>query len=92
MSSEVKLALDAIVHFEKQFKVLTRAVDRARRAYQLTRDRVFENHGESLDALQSMQMLESAEKMMVKATERYNLAQLRLLTVAGGVVDAETVQ
>jgi len=92
VSSEVKLALDAIVHSEKQFKVLTRAVDRARRAYQLTRDRVFENHGEPLDALQSMRMLEDAEKMMVKATARYNLAQLRLLTVAGGVVDAETVQ
>ncbi|MFT5622698.1 MAG: hypothetical protein ACI9FZ_000622 [Bacteroidia bacterium] len=51
MSSEVKLALDAIVHFEKQFKVLTRAVDRARLSYQLTRDRVFENHGQPLDAL-----------------------------------------
>jgi len=92
VSSEVKLALDAIVHFEMQFKVLTRAVDRARLSYQLTRDRVFENHGQPLDALQSMRMLEDAEKMMAKATARYNLAQLRLLTVSGGVVDAEAVQ
>jgi outer membrane protein TolC len=92
VSSEVKQALDAIVHSERQFKVLTRAVERARRAYELTRDRVFENHGEPLDALQSMRMLEDAEKMMVRATARYNLAQLRLLTVAGGVVDAAAVQ
>ena len=91
-SSSGKQALDAIVHSEQQFKALTRAVDRARSAYQLTRDRVFENHGEPLDALQSMRMLEDAEKMMVRATARYNLAQLRLLTVAGVVVDAESVQ
>lgn len=40
----------------------------------------------------SIRIIGDAEKMMVRATARYNLAQLRLLTVAGGVIDVESVQ
>lgn len=91
VSAEVKVALDALAHSEKQLKVLTGAVERARLAYQLTRDRVFENQGLPLEALQSMRMLEDTEKLMVRATARYNLAQLRLLTVSGRTIAVDVL-
>jgi len=83
VSAEVKLAHDAMLHSRKQISVLEKTVEHARSAYEQTRDRVFENQGLPLEALQSMRVLEETEKLMVRAITRYNLAQLRLLTVSG---------
>ena len=53
---------------------------------------MFENQGLPLEALQSMRMLEDTEKLMVRATARYNLAQLRLLTVSGRTIAVDVLQ
>lgn len=87
VAAEVRLAMHAVVHSQKQLSVLSEAVERARNAYSLTRERVFQNKGMPIEALQAMRLLEDAEKSMLRAAARYNLAQLRLMTVTGNVID-----
>jgi outer membrane protein TolC len=92
VAAEVKLAHDAVKHSKNQLDLLSKAVEQARQAYELTRERVFENKGMPMEAMQSMRMLEDAEKMMLRTVARYNLAQLQLLTVSGNSIDSQVIR
>jgi len=68
---------------EKQLELAKRMVDSARTSFELSRDRVFENQGLPLEAMQAMQALAQAETNYVTVVARYNLSQIALKTAIG---------
>lgn len=67
----------------RQLDLARRAVDRARKAYELSTDRIFEKQGSPLEALQSMKALAEAESLYLSVATKYNLSQLRLVSASG---------
>lgn len=68
---------------EKQLDLAKTMVDSARKSYELSRERVFENQGLPLEAMQAMQALAQAETNYVVVVARYNLSQIALKTAIG---------
>ena len=58
-----------------------------RLAYELQRDRIYDQQGLPLEALQAMQTLAGAELAQVDVEAAYSLAQLRLHTALGNPID-----
>ena len=65
------------------------AVVSARSAYELHRDRIYDQQGLPLEALQAMQALATAELARIDAEAAYSLAQLRLHTAIGNPVSTD---
>ena len=68
---------------ERQLDLAKDAVTRSRHAYELSRDRIYENQGLPLEALQAMKLLAETEAMYLEAAASYNIAQLALNASAG---------
>lgn len=68
---------------EKQLDLARAMVDSARKSYELSRERVFENQGLPLEAMQAMQALAQAETNYVVVVARYNLSQIALKAAIG---------
>ncbi len=66
-----------------QLDLARRMVDSARNSFELSRDRVFENQGLPLEAMQAMQALAQAETNYVTVVARYNLSQIALKAAIG---------
>jgi outer membrane protein TolC len=67
------------------FAALT--VQRAEQAYALHRERIYDQQGLPLEALQAMQTLATAELTQLEALINYDLAQIRLHTALGNPLD-----
>ena len=68
---------------KRQLDLSKRAVDSARKSYELNRERIFENNGLPLEALQSIKALAEAESLYLAVATKYNMAQLRLVSATG---------
>ncbi len=72
---------------ERQLDLAKDAVTRARHAYELSRDRIYENQGLPLEALQAMKSLAETEAMYLEAAAAYNIAQLDLIASTGQALE-----
>jgi outer membrane protein TolC len=63
------------------------AVQRAEQAYGLNRERIYDQQGLPLEALQAMQTLATAELSRLAVLIEYDLAQIRLHTALGNPLD-----
>jgi outer membrane protein TolC len=81
--AEMKTAHTELKSAERQLDLVRRAVDSARRSYELNNERIFENKGLPLEALQSMKALAEAESLYLAVATKYNLSQLRLASSIG---------
>lgn len=84
--ADVNLALSQYRATGKQVKFLQLAVDRARKAFELSQERIFEGQGLPLEALQAMKALEEVESLYLNASTQRNLSQLYLLAATGDEV------
>ena len=85
--ADVNLALSQYRAAGKQVEFLRKAVDRARRAYELSQERIYENQGLPLEALQAMKALEEVESLYLVASAQRNLSQLYLLAATGDEIE-----
>jgi outer membrane protein TolC len=83
IAAEVRESYARVVSSKRQIALADTAVQHAQRAYELNRTRIFDQQGLPLEALQSMQMLASAELGALEARAGSSVAQLRLHTVLG---------
>jgi outer membrane protein TolC len=81
--ADVNLALSQYRAARKQVEFLKKAVERARKAFELSQERIFENQGLPLEALQAMNALEEVELLYLNASAQKNFSQLYLLTATG---------
>jgi outer membrane protein TolC len=89
IAAEVRKDFARVRSHEQQIEFTDRAVARAERAYVLNRDRIYDQQGLPLEALQAMQMLATAEVAQLEAHVTYSLAQIRLHTALGNPLTAE---
>lgn len=85
--AEVQAGITRVGSLRAQIGIAERAIDRAREAYSLHRDRIFDRQGLPLEAMQAMQTLSTAELTRSEALAGYSLAQLRLHTALGNPID-----
>ncbi len=78
--AEVRMAHAEFSGAKRQLDLSRRAVDSARKSYELNRERIFENQGLPLEALQSVKALAEAKSLYLAIATKYNLAQLRLVS------------
>ena len=83
VAAEVRTAHTELMSAERQLDLARRAVDSARRSYELNNERIFENQGLPLEALQSMRALAEAESLYLAVATKYNLSQFRLASSTG---------
>ncbi len=83
IAAEVRTAHTALLSAKRRLDLSKRAVDSARKSYELSAERVFENQGLPLEALQSINALAEAEALYLDIATRHNLAQLKLATATG---------
>jgi outer membrane protein TolC len=83
VAAEVRIAYTELSGAQRQLDLSRRAVTSARKSYELNSERVFENQGLPLEALQSIKALAEAESLYLAVATKYNLAQLRLLSASG---------
>ncbi|VGO11663.1 hypothetical protein PDESU_00208 [Pontiella desulfatans] len=83
IAAEVRLAHAELNGARRRLDLAKRAVDGARKSYDLNLERVFENQGLPLEALQSIKALAEAEGLYLNVATQYNLAQLRLVSATG---------
>jgi outer membrane protein TolC len=84
--AEVRDAYARMLSFSDQIELAGKAAERAETAYALHRDRIFENEGLPLEALQAMQSLADAELTQLDAEAAYSQAQITLHTALGNPV------
>ncbi|MDZ8120153.1 TolC family protein [Pontiella agarivorans] len=87
IAAEVRVAHTAFKSAARQIDLAKRAVDRARKSYELNSERIFENQGLPLEALQSIRALADAESLYLATAAKYNMAQLRLLSATGNELE-----
>jgi outer membrane protein TolC len=85
--SEVREAYARVMSFDEQRQLAAEASERAERAYDLNRERIFQNEGLPLEALQAMQALADVQLMQLEATVGYSQAQIELNTALGNPVN-----
>jgi outer membrane protein TolC len=85
--ADVNLALSQYRAAGKQVEFLKEAVDRARNAFELSLDRIYENQGLPLEALQAMKALAEVESLYLNASAQRNLSQLYLLAATGDEIE-----
>lgn len=87
--AQVREAYARVTSFHEQSELAARAAERAERAYALNRDRIYENEGLPLEALQAMQALADVELLQLEALVGYSQAQIALHTALGNPVGEE---
>ena len=87
--AEVRKTHARIRSLGQQLEFSRSAIARAEEAYRLNRDRIFDQQGLPLEALQAMQMLAQAELADLDARAEHGLAQVRLHTLLGNPLDSE---
>lgn len=85
--AEVREAYARVTSFREQMELAAEAAERAERAYALNRDRIYENEGLPLEALQAMQALADIQLMQLEAMVGYSQSQIALHTALGNPVD-----
>lgn len=85
--ADVNMALSQYRASGRQVGFLKEAVDRARNAYKLSLERIYENQGLPLEALQAMKVLQEVEALYLNASAQRNLSQLYLLVATGDEFD-----
>ena len=81
--AEVRLAHAEFTGAKKQLALSKRAVDSARKSYELNSERIYENNGLPLEVLQSIKALAETELLYLSIATKYNMAQLRLISATG---------
>jgi outer membrane protein TolC len=81
--AEVRMAHTEFTGAQRQLDLSKRAVDSARKSYELNSERIFENQGLPLEALQAIKALAEAESLYLAVATKYNMAQLRLVSATG---------
>jgi outer membrane protein TolC len=89
IAAEVRAGHSRVRSFAGQLEFAESAVARAEQAYRLNRERIFDQQGLPLEALQAMQMLAAAELADLDARVGHALAEVRLHTVLGSPIDSE---
>jgi outer membrane protein TolC len=87
IAAEVRMAHTEFESAIRQLDLAKRAVDSARKSYDLNSERIFENQGLPLEALQSIKALLDAESFYLAIATKYNMAQLRLLSATGKTLE-----
>lgn len=85
--AEVRRGHARVQSLRQQLSFARLAVGSARSAYELHRDRIYDQQGLPLEVLQAMQALATAELAQSDAEAAYSMAQLRLHTAIGNPVD-----
>lgn len=83
IAAEISLAIRDIESTSRQMDILSTAVERARKSYELTRNRIFQNQGQPLDALNAFQSIVEMELLYAQAVTRHNQAQIYLSMATG---------
>ncbi|VGO20059.1 TolC family protein [Pontiella sulfatireligans] len=83
IAAEVRMAYAQFSGAQRQLGLAKRAVDSARKSYELNNERIFENSGLPLEALQSVKALAEAESLYLAVATKYNMSQLRLVSATG---------
>lgn len=83
VSTEVLVAVSDLDATTRQLEILRQGVSRARKSYELSRERIFENQGLPLEALSAFQSLTRMETLYAQTVARYNQAQFFLLMATG---------
>ena len=81
--AEVRMAHSEFTGAKKQLALLKRAVNSARKSYELNSERIYENNGLPLEVLQSIKALAETESLYLSVATKYNMAQLRLISATG---------
>jgi outer membrane protein TolC len=87
IAAEVRRGYARVQSLRQQRSLTAGAVASARSAYELQRERIYDQQGLPLEALQAMQTLASAELAQVDLEAAFSLAQLRLHTAIGNPID-----
>jgi outer membrane protein TolC len=85
--AEVRAGVARVASLRAQIDITKLTIDQAREAYTLHRDRIYDQQGLPLEALQAMQTLATAELARNDAVAGFSLAQVRLHTALGSPVD-----
>jgi outer membrane protein TolC len=88
IAAEVRESYARVRSYKQQMSFADQAVASAERAYMLNRDRIYDQQGLPLEALQAMQALASAEVARLEARTSFSLAQIRLHTALGNPLNA----
>ena len=88
IAAEVREEHARVRSLSRQLGFAAAAVERAAEAYRLNRDRIFDQQGLPLEALQAMQTLATADLSLLDMRVGHALAQIRLHTVLGNPIDA----
>lgn len=87
--AEVRSEYARVQSLRGQMQFAELAVARARQAYTLNRERIFDQQGLPLEALSAMQALATAELTHLETRTAYTLAQIRLHTALGSPIDSQ---
>jgi outer membrane protein TolC len=83
--AEVKTAYYQFTGSGRRLAIAKQTINSARRAFVLNNERIHENQGLPLEALQSMKVLAEAETLYLDIAAKYNLAQFRLQAATGQI-------
>jgi outer membrane protein TolC len=86
--AEVRDGYARVQSLRPQLQLADDIVGRASQAYSLQRERIFDQQGLPLEAMQAMQILATAELTRLGLKVAYSLAQLQLYTALGNPIDA----
>lgn len=89
IAAEVRETHARVRSLKQQLRFTGPAAARAELAYSLQRERIYDQLGLPLEALQAMQMLVTAELAHLEALVAYASAQVRLHTALGNPIDTE---
>jgi outer membrane protein TolC len=87
--AEVREGYARVRSLRAQLGLADRAVERAREAYTLHRERIYDQQGLPLEAMQAMQTLATAEVTRLGLGAAYSVAQLRLHPALGNPVPTD---
>jgi len=88
--AEVTAAYASVQSRRGQLPLTDAAVRHAAEAYELQRERIYDQQGLPLEAVQAMQALANAELARIDTAVGYDLAQIRLHTALGNPLERST--
>lgn len=86
--AEVRRGYARVLSLRQQMELTAAASARAERAHTLQLERIYDQQGLPLEALQTMQMLSTAQLAELRASVEHGLAQIRLHTALGNPVES----
>jgi outer membrane protein TolC len=88
IAAEVRSGIASLRSLRDQRALAVETVERARRAYELNRSRIYDQQGLPIEALQAMQALATAELTLLDATAAFDVAEIKLQAALGNPVAA----